>query len=186
MDESNVYRLAMFLHLSIRVYYLVAVGWELSWIENAAPAVSGGSQFGYSDGYLEEMYAKLGSTKPPSACPVRDFVHAQPLTSPMGSPIINDLLGWWAHQRAAGHEYNGMTQMALDVLSTPTSSVDVERAFSFAGSIVSKRRHNLAPYTIQANASLGSYSKAGLVWPGILALPPRGKAASSSIPSSKV
>jgi hypothetical protein len=57
------------------------------------------------------------------------------------------------------------------------SSVDVERAFSFAGSIVSKRRHNLAPYTIQATASLGSYSKAGLVKPGILTLPLRGKAA---------
>jgi hypothetical protein len=60
------------------------------------------------------------------------------------------------------------------------SSVDVERAFSFAGSVVSKHRHNLAPYTIQATASLGSYSKAWLVKPGILTLPLRGKAAASA------
>lgn len=102
-------------------------------------------------------------------------------------------LGWWYGQRCAANEYNGLTQMALDVLSTPgrscvlcflihsfncrtASSVDVERAFSFVGSIVSKRRHSLAPSTVQATASLGSYSKAGLVKPGLLVLPARGKA----------
>jgi hypothetical protein len=54
--------------------------------------------------------------------------------------------------------------------------VDVERVFSFVGSTVSKRRHNLAPCTIQATATLGSYSKAGLVKPGCLTLPRKAKA----------
>lgn len=105
-------------------------------------------------------------------------------------------LAWWHAQRVAGNEWDGVTQMALDVLSTPgmfsfcstavfdqqdgiytrsASSVDVERAFSFAGTIVAKRRHNLAPASIQATASLGSYSKAGLVKPGSLVLPRKGK-----------
>ncbi|KAG9098334.1 hypothetical protein FRC06_006526 [Ceratobasidium sp. 370] len=88
-------------------------------VTEEVPTVSGGSQFGYSEGYLEAMYSKLRPNKPPSACPVKDFIYMQPLTSSTGSPIINDPLGWWDHQCAARHEYNRMTQMALDVLSTP-------------------------------------------------------------------
>ena len=102
-------------------------------------------------------------------------------------------LEWWRMQRATGNKYKGLTQMALDTLSTPgayniwsisatltayiASSVNIERVFLFAGSIVTKRRHHLAPCTIQATASLGSYSKAGLVKPGMLHQPRRGKKA---------
>ncbi|KAF8596022.1 hypothetical protein BDV93DRAFT_455649, partial [Ceratobasidium sp. AG-I] len=84
-------------------------------------------------------------------------------------------LVWWQLQREAGNKNQGLTQMVLTFLRL-SSSVDVERAFLFAGSIASKRRHNLAPYTIQATASLGSYSKARLVKSGILELPCTAKA----------
>ncbi|KAG9085753.1 hypothetical protein FRC06_003462 [Ceratobasidium sp. 370] len=70
-------------------------------------------------------------------------------------------LVWWYSQRVLGNERDGLTQLVLDVLSAPASSVDVERVFSFAGSI--------------ATATLGSYSKAGLVKPGTLQLPLRGR-----------
>ncbi|KAG9100805.1 hypothetical protein FRC06_003714 [Ceratobasidium sp. 370] len=61
--------------------------------------------------------------------------------------------------------------MAIDVLSTPATSVDVKCAFLYVGSIISKRRHNLKLYAIQATATLGSYSKANLVMRGCLELP---------------
>jgi hypothetical protein len=48
------------------------------------------------------------------------------------------------------------------------TSVDVERAFLFLSTVVSKRWHRLGPLTIQATATLGSYARAGLVKPGIL------------------
>ncbi|KAF8594964.1 hypothetical protein BDV93DRAFT_564873 [Ceratobasidium sp. AG-I] len=89
-----------------------------------------------------------------------------------GTPICNTVNGmrraynplvWWRLQ----HDLKYAPRLTFLRLS---SSVDVERAFLFAGSIVSKRRHNLAPYTIQATASLGSYSKAGLVKSSILEL----------------
>jgi hypothetical protein len=57
------------------------------------------------------------------------------------------------------------------------TSIDIECAFSFAGSVVSKHCHNLAPCTIQATVMLGLYAKAGLVKPGCLMLPPKAKAA---------
>ncbi|KAG8713751.1 hypothetical protein FRC09_018367 [Ceratobasidium sp. 395] len=59
--------------------------------------------------------------------------------------------------------------MALDVLSTPATSVDVECHFSFVNHLVSKHRYRLLPCTIEATASLGLYVKAGIVKPGILA-----------------
>ncbi|KAF8596070.1 hypothetical protein BDV93DRAFT_455564 [Ceratobasidium sp. AG-I] len=34
-DESSLYQLALLLHLSMRVHYLKAAGWQLDWIETA-------------------------------------------------------------------------------------------------------------------------------------------------------
>ena len=46
---------------------------------------------------------------------------AEPLVkkSTNGEPIMYDPLAWWYRQRSSGHECDGMTQMAIDVLSTP-------------------------------------------------------------------
>jgi hypothetical protein len=95
-------------------------------------------------------------------------------------------LAWWYTQRMAGEEHDGLTQMALDVLTipgeyyntkyrTPTNlplylatSVEVERAFSFVSHLVSKRRHRMAVYTIQTTATVGAYSRADLIPTGML------------------
>ncbi|KAF8606333.1 hypothetical protein BDV93DRAFT_437625, partial [Ceratobasidium sp. AG-I] len=151
-NESELYRLAMLLHPSMRIHYFKAAGWEKDWIDTAV-----------------EIAEKL-LVRPLQAC------------SKQAGDIVLDPLAWWYGQRCAGNEYLGLTQMALDVL---TLSVDVERAFLFTGSIVSKRRHNLAPATIEAAASLGSYSKAGLVRPGILVLPLKGKATAAAAKAGK-
>lgn len=88
------------------------------------------------------MYASIGATKVTTVCPVREFVqgewsiaiHFQCSTHLIytenpsikkgadGEPIMYDPLAWWYRQRSAGHERDGMTQMAIDVLSTPGTS----------------------------------------------------------------
>lgn len=51
-----------------------------------------------------------------------------------------------------------LAQMALDFLSAPAASVDVERAFSRGGLTVSKRRHGLSDESIRSATVLGSWS----------------------------
>lgn len=36
-----------------------------------------------------------------------------------GELVMFEPLAWWYRQRSSGHERDGMTQMAIDVLSTP-------------------------------------------------------------------
>ncbi|KAG8728818.1 hypothetical protein FRC10_004546, partial [Ceratobasidium sp. 414] len=191
-DNSILYHLAVFLHPSMHVHYLKLANWEDEWIEtavklaeatfdkfykpstpNAQAQALGTLQFGYSS-YMSHMYSAVAGTGPTSPCPIHKFINGAPLLDHVenGKPMLQNPLSWWYSQCITRNEWNRLTQMALDVLSTPATSVDVERAFSFASSIVSKRCHNLSAFTIQATASLGSYSKAGLMKPGCLALPP--------------
>ncbi|KAG9125172.1 hypothetical protein FRC07_008697, partial [Ceratobasidium sp. 392] len=194
---NKYYGLTDLLYLSMRVHYLKQAGWQAEWIEEAtnicvttyeqfykptntsnAAAETTTSQFAYSS-YMSRLYANVpGASTTTAKCPVNEFINAQPSVAPplldfdaKGEPLLRNPLAWWHSQRVAGNEWNGLTQMALDVLSMPATSVDVERTFSFAGTIVGKRRHSLSSYSIQATATLGSYSKAGLVKRGCLVLP---------------
>ncbi|KAJ7230235.1 hypothetical protein GGX14DRAFT_553717 [Mycena pura] len=53
--------------------------------------------------------------------------------------------------------------MAQDFLSAPATSVDIERAFSHGGGMVTKRRHALSAETIRANSLVASWTKEKLV-----------------------
>ncbi|QRV88431.1 alpha-glucosidase C [Ceratobasidium sp. AG-Ba] len=196
-DQSNLYRAAVLLHPSMRRQYVVLAEWPTSWIEksieivmriywehykppSSAPAptrTAGTSQFGYSS-YMSCMYSNLADQSQSVTCPVQEFINAPPTIdySEKNEPIFRNPIQWWYDQRLGGNEWDGLTQMALDVLSTPATSVDVERAFSYVGSIVTKRRHNLKPYSIQATATLGSYSRANMVKRGCLELPRKANA----------
>ncbi|KAG8734753.1 hypothetical protein FRC10_011458, partial [Ceratobasidium sp. 414] len=109
---------------------------------NAQVQAPGGSQFGYSS-YMSCMYSSVASTGPASPCPIREFMNSAPL---LDHAKNSDLC-------SKTHSPGG----------TATMSANVKRTFSFMGSIVSKCRHNQSAYTIQATATLGSYSKASLV-----------------------
>ncbi|KAG8737789.1 hypothetical protein FRC10_007798 [Ceratobasidium sp. 414] len=123
------------------------------------------------ESYMDNFLSSVDTAEEPAVPPVHTFVHATPVYNTVKEKhVAFNLLTWWYGQRAVGNEENGLTQMALDVLCAPASSMDVECAFSFAGSVVSKRHHNLSPYTIQATMTLSSYSKAGLIRPGIFDL----------------
>ncbi|KAF8602519.1 hypothetical protein BDV93DRAFT_509272 [Ceratobasidium sp. AG-I] len=72
-------------------------------------------------GILRKMYMSIGTAKVDMVCPVRKFVEAKPLVriGTNSEPILYNLLAWWYWQHMSGHERNGLTQMAIDVLSTP-------------------------------------------------------------------
>lgn len=55
--------------------------------------------------------------------------------------------------------------MALDFLSAPAASTDVERAFSCGGLTVSKRRHSLNDESTRAATVLSSWAMAGGIIP---------------------
>ncbi|QRV83802.1 hAT family dimerization protein [Ceratobasidium sp. AG-Ba] len=189
-DSSHLYRLAILLHPSNRQAYLARLDWKHEWIEEASDIaldywtkffykpddygtgddVSSQSQFGYSS-FADNIYGSLADKNDKPVDPVTSFITDKPtLERTKGGRVkpVNPL-AWWYAQRLAGDEHCGLTQMALDVLGAPATSVDVERAFSFVSNLVSKRRHRMSTYTIQSTASLGAYSRANLVPVGSLA-----------------
>lgn len=68
-------------------------------------------------------------------------------------PNIIDPLLYWQSQLTGG---DPLAQMALDVLSAPASSVDVERALSRGGLTVS--RHALSDKSVRAATVLSSWA----------------------------
>ncbi|KNE91143.1 hypothetical protein PSTG_15398 [Puccinia striiformis f. sp. tritici PST-78] len=78
-------------------------------------------------------------------------------------------LKWWIQQKKSGNTHGGLAHMALDVLSCPATSVDVERAFSFGGDYVSPRRHRLSARSLSRGMTVAFYSKNGLIKDGVLA-----------------
>ncbi|PBK81822.1 hypothetical protein ARMGADRAFT_947673, partial [Armillaria gallica] len=52
-----------------------------------------------------------------------------------------------------------LARMALDFLSAPVASTNVEHMFLHGGLVVSKRCHNLSPESTHANVILNSWSK---------------------------
>ncbi|KAG8692217.1 hypothetical protein FRC11_003774, partial [Ceratobasidium sp. 423] len=177
-DESVLYRLAILLNPSFRVHYLTRAEWPEDWIDTAvdlleeywekhykriqAPADEPDATSEYShSSYMDQVCAQLdGISGYKESSPVTCFIKARSLSDPKaGEPSQST--------RSLG-EHDGLTQMAIDVLSTPATSVDVERMFSFVSAMVSKRRHKLGALTIQASASLGAYLRANLVQLGCL------------------
>ncbi|QRV85422.1 hAT family dimerization protein [Ceratobasidium sp. AG-Ba] len=125
--------------------------------------------------HVLSMFADVEASK---IDPIHSFVHTTSVFNVVGGKqAVFNPLAWWSAQHAAGNKEHGLTQMALDILSMPAWSIDVQCMFLFAGSIMSKHCHNVAPYTVQVTALLGSHLKAGLVKLGTLLLPPRGKEA---------
>ncbi|KAG8703143.1 hypothetical protein FRC08_003053 [Ceratobasidium sp. 394] len=192
------------LHPSMQAYCLKQADWPAEWIEDvskiteevfdhfykptsnssAQASASGPSQFGHVS-YMSCLYSSVGAPNlSESMSPICKFANGAPLVdlAKDREPWLCNLLLWWHNQCVAGNKWNGLTQMALDVLSTPATSVDVECAFLFVGSFVSKRCHNLGVFTIQAAATLSSYSKADFMKRGCLTLLWKAKAKAKAQP----
>ncbi|KDQ16696.1 hypothetical protein BOTBODRAFT_172809 [Botryobasidium botryosum FD-172 SS1] len=69
-------------------------------------------------------------------------------------------LAWWSTKRSAWPE---LLQMAINYLSIPATSVDVERAFSYGRRTVSLYRHSLSSETIHTCIVFGNRTTEGLI-----------------------
>ncbi|KAH9449608.1 hypothetical protein Pst134EB_020427 [Puccinia striiformis f. sp. tritici] len=84
-----------------------------------------------------------------------------------GQPV--NPLKWWIKQGRAGNTHGGLLQMALDVLSCPATTVDVERSFNFGRDYVSVRRHRLSASSLTQGMTVALYSKnENLLVPGYI------------------
>ena len=69
---------------------------------------------------------------------------------------VEDPIAWWLLQK---HRYPNLSQMALDILSIPCMSADVERLFSSCGLTLEDRRNRMGPELLEALECLKSWQK---------------------------
>ncbi|KNE94780.1 hypothetical protein PSTG_11872 [Puccinia striiformis f. sp. tritici PST-78] len=103
------------------------------------------------------------------------------LTNPLdiwltGALILDDKkpvnpLKWWLQEQCSSNTHWGLLQMALDVLSCPATSVDMELAFSFGRDYVSSKRHRLSPRSLSRARGMAVvfYSTNSMIKAGVLA-----------------
>ncbi|KAF8594529.1 hypothetical protein BDV93DRAFT_458812, partial [Ceratobasidium sp. AG-I] len=138
-DESSLYRLALLLHPSMRVQYLSAAGWQPDWISSAVEIAETCWRTHYKLAHFNEAtstteatgsapsfaFSKLDKAKGVTGDDNEDDDTAQYQQDPLvekgldEEPIMYDPLAWWYCQQSAGQERDGLTQMAIDVLSMP-------------------------------------------------------------------
>ncbi|KAA1133987.1 hypothetical protein PGTUg99_050283 [Puccinia graminis f. sp. tritici] len=181
-DCSPLYRIAMVLHPSFKEKYFQIAGWETEWITEALRLTREMFDTFYKP-HIEFLPSSqpARSTKPKTGNIAQLALAAQsglssndPLDNWLASGLILDngspinALKWWIQQKRAGNTHGGLLQMALDVLSCPATSVDVERAFSFGRDYVSEKRHRLSTVSISRGMTVAFYSKNNLIEPGVL------------------
>ncbi|KAM4067943.1 transposase-like protein [Hirsutella rhossiliensis] len=76
---------------------------------------------------------------------------------------IADELDRWTYWKLKEATYPRLARMAFDMLSVPPMSAECERAFSFAGLMVTRLRRRLEVKTISAAQSIRSWLNAGLI-----------------------
>ncbi|KAF7795182.1 hypothetical protein EIP86_006331, partial [Pleurotus ostreatoroseus] len=79
--------------------------------------------------------------------PIKVYLESSP--EPVADPIM-----YWTSRLGS----SPLARMALDFLSAPAASVDVERAFSSGGLMVSKRRHALSDASVRAATVVASWA----------------------------
>jgi hypothetical protein len=82
-------------------------------------------------------------------------------TNGRGSEGVQNLIQWWIEQ--ASNTYPQLSRQALDVLSIPAMSAEVERLFSSTGQLITPRRNRLQEDTIEEVELLKQWLDAGLV-----------------------
>ncbi|KNE89283.1 hypothetical protein PSTG_17259 [Puccinia striiformis f. sp. tritici PST-78] len=166
--------LVSMLHPSFKDKYFKIAGWEADWITEALRL----TREMFTTFYKPEIEilpsSQLNKSNKLALAAQPGLSANDPLNTWLASGLILDdgspvnALKWWIRQKRAGNTHGGLLRMALDVLSCPATSVDVERAFSFGRDYVSEKRHRLSGVSISRGLSVAFYSKNGLIEPGVL------------------
>jgi hypothetical protein len=168
-DETSIYRAAVFLHPRLK-WRRFEKQWATKpeWIEAARKSVGG----------LWEQYkhTAANSTDVTVATPLLDeddewshddytatgdqlaMYQSEPL--PQGLTIKDSPIDYWVSKRSIWPQ---LSQMALDVYSTPPMSDEPERVFSITGNLMSPRRRHLAGQGIEQMVCLRSWDRSGII-----------------------
>ncbi|KDQ50929.1 hypothetical protein JAAARDRAFT_141085, partial [Jaapia argillacea MUCL 33604] len=152
------------LHPRHKLTYFRQMKWEESWIKTVIDVVRNEWDVNYkpkpttttssssaTQKYFSNLYRSVDGS-------LKDAL-AEYLATP-NLPHVDNPIVYWMSQTP---EKNPLAAMALDFLTAPASSTNVECAFSSGGRQVSKLRHSLADETIRAVCVLGLWSDNGLV-----------------------
>ncbi|KNF00528.1 hypothetical protein PSTG_06220 [Puccinia striiformis f. sp. tritici PST-78] len=182
----TLYRVAMVLHPSFKDKYFKLAQWKLEWIQesirltremwesqykppphatNSQPANAGPKKphAGILAGLAGASEARGGSTP---TNPLSMWLAGGLNLNDDGGPV--NPLKWWMRQQRSGNTHGGLLQMALDVLSCPATTVDVEQSFSFRRDYVSLRRHRLSASLVTRGMAVSFYAKNGKIKSGVL------------------
>ncbi|OAV96872.1 hypothetical protein PTTG_09624, partial [Puccinia triticina 1-1 BBBD Race 1] len=184
-DCSPLYWVAMILHPSFKDEYFKLAKWQPEWIEEAirltremweahykpTPQTSESQQAhpgikpakGILAGLIAASEARGGNTL---VDPIHMWLAGGLTLTNEGQPV--NPLKWWLQKRCAGNDHGGLVEMALDVLSCPATTVDVEQLFSFGREYVSVRRHCLSASSVTKGMTVAFYSKTRKIKPGVL------------------
>lgn len=69
------------------------------------------------------------------------------------------VIDWW---RVHAEQFPRLSRLAVDILSIPSSSAEIERIFSLAGLVITSQRNRMAPYTLEAIVCLKVWARQGL------------------------
>jgi len=185
-DDSEVYRIAMILHPRNKTRYFKKSGWEAEWIElaviilrkrwtayykhmdiddadeepskvNRSTSFSSTSSSNFFDDLYMEDESDGGSDDD------RDELDTYLNTD--CDHKVEDPIVWWIQHRPV---YRRLSRMALDYLTIPASSVEVERVFSKGRLVLSHLRNRLEAQSTRALMCLGDWSLLDLVDKGDL------------------
>ncbi|KDQ14976.1 hypothetical protein BOTBODRAFT_109335, partial [Botryobasidium botryosum FD-172 SS1] len=173
-DQSYIPRFGLLLHPTFKTDYMQDQEWEQGRIDMAVSLL----RQVWKVSYAPRAQASPSTAAVPSDSDnLYDFnryrkhkrtpaanVAIDQLEAYLAQDAINiaDPLAYWNDKRASG-TWPELTQMALDYLTVPAMSVDVEWVFSFGRVTVSLYRHSLSSKSIQCSIVFGNQCKEGLV-----------------------
>ncbi|GJE97034.1 hypothetical protein PsYK624_132440, partial [Phanerochaete sordida] len=138
-DESIMYRCIMMLHPKHKLEYFREQKWKTTWITAAEELLRQEWELHYKPKPDENASASASQSQTTDNDP---FASLDTFTLDGDGDILdnwlqtpttrscNDPLGFWDQHRKAGGIWEPLARMALDFLSAPAASTDVERAFS--------------------------------------------------------
>ncbi len=164
------------LHPKYRKRWFACAEWEDEWIDTAVGAARKVWRKHYKPLVkqtlaapmdVDDNFAELDApVNQGNHDPFEDFI--------AGAMSDEDPITHWTHLAAKPGSpittlIQALAQMALDFLSAPATSTDVERLFSHSGLVVAKRRHNLTADNIRQSTTLGNWLSVGIVPTGAIA-----------------
>ncbi|GJF00030.1 hypothetical protein PsYK624_163070 [Phanerochaete sordida] len=165
-DESVMYRCAIMLHPKHKLDYFRQQKWKADWITTAVDLLRTQWEDHYKpkpDENAPTASSQSQTHDDPFACLDTYTLEGDGdvldnwLKTPT-NPSCVDPLAHWENQRKVAPMWEPLARMALDFLSVPAASTNVERAFSRGGLTVSKRRHSLNDESTRAATVISSWA----------------------------